>query len=354
MGQILGSIGEDQKFKLWQEDVYEPPCSGHRFKCIFTVQSSSRIPYVSFDFKTVGYSNVHVALLSRDALLTVYEANEPESMTSWAVVDQFHVCAPPGRGEETSFRARYDQNALPCWTACRAGLPEDALSLVTAGMTTAKIWRTDVHRHYYLAVDLSSHHPHHGLVRDVAWAPLNVRGWDIIATTCTDGYIRIFEIHTPLDQSPTSLTSLLSPYNATNTAMIDTTISSPTLRRPFIGGNSPFAGSMRSSSSASQHHQRISGIGAELAGTFKGHPAGPSTSSTRRPQHRHRRSVDDGHDQETNEGQVMHTVKEIATIKDQYGGVWQAEWRSTGERFISVTVLPFWLKPIIPRVETRI
>ena len=324
MGQVIGSIGEDQKFKVWQEDVYEPPNSGHRFKCIFTHQSSSRVPYVSFDFKTIDYSDVHVALVSRDALLTVYEANEPESMASWAIIDQFHVCTPPSRGEETAFKVQFDPNALPCWAACRTGVRADALSLVTAGMNTAKIWRTNAHRQFYLAADLSPHH--HGLIRDVSWAPHNIRGWDLVATACTDGHIRVFEIH------PSGPNLVGSTTATAANLLLEPSMSTLSGSHRTIGGGSHRGNGRngRRTVSSSSSHQRRSGIGAGLAGAAAA-AAAASSSSTSSNLTRHHHFETDVIDSTTDgESQVTHLVKQVAAIRDRYGGVWQVSWRSSG------------------------
>ncbi|KAI9751321.1 MAG: epoxide hydrolase, soluble (sEH) [Lichina confinis] len=376
MGQIVGSIGEDQRFKVWQEDVYEPANSGHRFKCVFTLQSSSRIPFVSFDFKTVNHSDVFVALLSRDAMLTVYEANEPESVASWAIVDQFQVCSPPSRGEETSFKVEFDPNDMPCIGASRAGLRDDALSLVTAGMSTAKVWRSNAHRHFYPAADLTAHHrPHHrALVRDVAWAPMNSRGWDVIATTCTDGFIRIFEVHAPESSAASNSFSSEPGDSLTSTVVVDRnmpglsrsrTFNAGTTSSGFLGpiGTQSLAGPSQSHSMTSvvrprtqrqhqhqhqqhrqqsHHRQRPSGIGAELAETAsRGYatwatiaPSGGGAASSSR---RHHRSFqddadddddddddddeadeadDDNNDDDNDNGRVAHSVKEVAAIRE--------------------------------------
>ncbi|KAJ3503763.1 hypothetical protein NM208_g16450 [Fusarium decemcellulare] len=52
-------------------------------------------------------------------------------------------------------------------------------------------------KEFYLAVELTGHR---GLVRDVAWAPGNIRGYDIVATACQDGYARVFRIETPYSE----------------------------------------------------------------------------------------------------------------------------------------------------------
>ncbi|KAK2072495.1 hypothetical protein P8C59_006845 [Phyllachora maydis] len=118
----------------------------------------------------------------------------------------------PARGEETSFRVRFDPNPDVCYTAQRAGVPGDALGLVVAAMDTVRVYRTrntvsaalglaTPSREFYLAVDVPAG-AHRGLVRDVAWAPGNIRGYDVVATACQDGYVRVFRVETPLDPDP--------------------------------------------------------------------------------------------------------------------------------------------------------
>ncbi|KAL2267434.1 hypothetical protein VTJ83DRAFT_4711 [Remersonia thermophila] len=113
------------------------------------------------------------------------------------------------RGEETSFRVRFDPNPEVCYTALRAGVPSDALGLVVAVMDRVRVYRTRdavrsvlgvsaVVKTFYLAAEIGaspgSPLAHRGLVRDVAWAPGNIRGYDIIATACQDGLVRVFRL----------------------------------------------------------------------------------------------------------------------------------------------------------------
>lgn len=46
-------------------------------------------------------------------------------------------------------------------------------------------------REFYLAAEFPGHR---GLVRDVAWADGNIRGYDIIATACSDGFVRVWRL----------------------------------------------------------------------------------------------------------------------------------------------------------------
>jgi nucleoporin SEH1 len=135
----------------------------------------------------------------------LYENEEPENLDSWAEVDTVVVCEKPARGEETSFKVAFDPNLEPCYNAIRQGVQRDSLALIVASMNRASIWRTKEISHsvslgsstskeLYLAAELKGHR---GLMRDVAWAPGNIRGFDIVATACKDGFIRVFQITTP-------------------------------------------------------------------------------------------------------------------------------------------------------------
>lgn len=166
--------------------------------------------------------HTYLALLATDGRLTIYENEQPESLAEYVSIDEFSVCKKPARGEEVAFTVRFDPNPEPCYTALRAGVPPDALGLVVAAMDTVKIYRTrdivtvsygvdQLQKEFYLAGEISSHR---GLVRDVAWAPGNIRGYDVIATACQDGYARVFWLATPYDEADGktwSAADLLSP-----------------------------------------------------------------------------------------------------------------------------------------------
>lgn len=132
-----------------------------------------------------------------------------ENLSDWNQTDEFTVCDKPERGVETSFRVRFDPNPDPCYTALRAGMPTDTIGLVVAAMESVKIYRTrDVVVHSYGVAstkkefyEAKSVPGHRSLVRDVAWAPGNIRGYDIIATACMDGYVRVLRVDTPYDNS---------------------------------------------------------------------------------------------------------------------------------------------------------
>ncbi|KAH7626301.1 hypothetical protein B0T09DRAFT_314398 [Sordaria sp. MPI-SDFR-AT-0083] len=268
---LLASLGIEGRFKLWAENPSAAP--GRRFGVNLmghghgghhgghlgghgasTLSSSRRDgvgsgiglsslhssgdskPTPAFDYRNPkspirSFSLKHnddtrhtyLALLSVDGTLEVLENETPENITEFSRIDRFSVLTQkPARGEETSFRVRFDPNPEVCYTALRAGVPTDALGLVVAAMDTVKVYRTrdtvsaslgvaTAAREFYLAAEIPGLSAkgggdananvnsvgHRGLVRDVAWAPGNIRGYDIVATACQDGYVRVFGLSTP-------------------------------------------------------------------------------------------------------------------------------------------------------------
>ncbi|KAK6085616.1 nuclear pore protein [Seiridium cupressi] len=210
---IVASLGIEGRFKLWAEDDTAAP--GRRFSTKnnnprATFESrSNKSPYRSFSMKHNEETRyTYFAFLCADGKLSVHEGEEPENLTDYSEIDDFQALAKPNRGEETCFKVRFDPNPEPCYKALRAGVPTDTLSLVVAGMNTVKIFRSrDIvassfgaatrAREFYQAIEIAGHR---GLVRDVAWAPGNFRGYDMIATACQDGYVRVFRIDTPYNK----------------------------------------------------------------------------------------------------------------------------------------------------------
>lgn len=224
----------------------------------------------------------------RSGIVNVYENEEAENVESWTEMDSFKVCDRPARGDETSFKIAFDPNLEPCYNALRQGVPRDSLALVVASMNKAAIWRTKLVEHantlgssstkeFYLATELKGHK---ALVRDVAWAPGNIRGFDIIATACKDGFVRVFEVRTP-------------PVDGKELRSKDyTKIPDPVIVHTQKGHN----GSMSAPS----------GIGAEIA------------------------SARGGSRRDNREGEVTHTSVEVAKLEANRTPVWKVGFDSDG------------------------
>ena len=288
---------------MWREDIYEAPLSGRRFKCIFSFHSPSASPFESLSIKTSNSLNItYVALISRNARLTVLESNSgpPEPLASWTRFDEFQVCNPPHRGDETAFRVQFCMDDTPEANLLVAGVNEDALSLVTTAMDTAKIFRTNLNRNFYQVAELAGHR---GLVRDVCWADNAGTGVDTLATTCKDGVIRVFEVTVPgaLD---------LVEKSGAYAKGIDF-VSRDGRSSNLVSFNPP--NDTRATSA-------LSGIGAGLAGVSN---IGYNTRESKAD------SVYTGPDE------VRQIAKIVAEIREHPGAVWRVKWTEFGRELVS-------------------
>lgn len=153
-----------------------------------------RHPYVSIDFRNIDLES-WLAVITRDGFLRVLEPVSPDSLADWQIVDEFRVCTAPQRGEEASFKVQFHHDPTDITHSILPSWDRKSLSLVVAAMDSVKVFRTDANRRFYHAIDLKGHG---GLVRDISWANGSVRGYDLIASGCKDGFVRIFEVHTLL------------------------------------------------------------------------------------------------------------------------------------------------------------
>ena len=136
----------------------------------------------------------------------MYEPSNPDEFKEWTLIDQWHVISPPpGRGQETSFRVRFDQNPAPLPYVNSLSDDRTMLSIVATAMNEVKIYRSvsldangnvdaDPSSRLLAFVEAARIPAHPALIRDVQWAPFNVRGSDLVATACRDGSVRIFEV----------------------------------------------------------------------------------------------------------------------------------------------------------------
>ncbi|ORX92357.1 WD40-repeat-containing domain protein [Clohesyomyces aquaticus] len=287
MGEVIGSIGEDGRFKLWQEDVTEVPMSSCRFKLITNLASQTNAPFMSLDFKNI-MQETWVALITRDGHLTVYEPVDQTSLNEWSQLAEHWVCQdhPPDRQEEVGFKVVFHKEKLPCWTAITAGLDRKSLSLAVAAMKDVFIFRTDKGKRFFRVATLTG--ARH-IIRDLAWANGSMRGYDVLATASKDGAIRIYELSTPRSDKSSSVAGTSSGSTATDL------VSSPQSNRPRK--NAP------------------SGIGAGLAGAAKT----PETSYS--------------HDQYP--GRINQVVKMVDELTNHHGAVWRVAFSQMGDLLVS-------------------
>jgi nucleoporin SEH1 len=198
---LIGSIAEDGRFKLWQEDLLEIPKSGRRFKMVYSQPSVTKVPFISLDFKNLP-TETYVALTTRDGHLTVLEPENQSNIMDWSPIpgSARYLRHTPPRQDETGFKVCFHHEIHPSWATNREAQEHKTLSLAVAAMDEVKVFRTDKDRRFYLAAELTGAR---NIIRDVAWANGSMRGYDVIATASKDGCIRIYQLHVEKSRPPT-------------------------------------------------------------------------------------------------------------------------------------------------------
>ena len=282
MGRVLGSVGEDLKLKIWQEDPTQAEMSGRRFRCVFEMSSGYNVIYTSLDFINRRHES-YLAVISRDGVLSLLEPVDHLEFNDWKEIDQILVCDERiARGVETCFKVHFQRADGPNYLAQEAGMEKSTLSLAATAMDVVKIYRVgkignSEEGQYKFQQPVAELTGADGLVRDVAWSAETYHLTDVIATAAADGYTRIYELRTLAADSPPPSQPASAP-----------------LRRATSTTEAPLKAKVQS------------GIGAGLAGAMAGLSLAESQAA-----------------QEAS-GRIKHEWTLAEKIKDE--GVWRVSW----------------------------
>ena len=283
MGQFFATIGGDNKFKLWREDPSQAFKSGRRFRCIFSQSPLNHVSYVSFGSTTIKY-DLYLSLITHDGLLSLLEPAEPESLSSWNVIDNIYPFGQHHRGTEARFRLSFHQGESPSSNAVFAGLDPNAISLAVSAIECIKVYRAvksgeppETNYLFYEMIEINTD----TIINEIAWAPGCLRPYDVIAAACNDGAIRIFEVDTPHDVDALSRASAVRAHKSNG----------PQRAPPVTSRNAP------------------SGIGAGLAGMSRSAPTREVRSSLN----------------------IRHEWKQAALLSHDEAPVWKIRWIYDGK-----------------------
>ena len=207
LGHFFATIGGDNRFKLWQEDLSQRVTKGRRFRCIYSQSPPNHVSYVSFGFKTFQ-QEIWLALMTHDGLLGLFEPAEPESFASWNAIDKIYPFGQHNRGTEARFRLSVQQAENPSLNAISAGLDPRALSLAVSAMSVIKILRAikphDPSEGNYQLQEVLLFELNTTFINEVAWAPGCHYPVDVIAAACDDGTVRIVHVDTLSGPEPSN------------------------------------------------------------------------------------------------------------------------------------------------------
>lgn len=308
----MASIGNDLLLRIWSEDPSQPPNSGRRFKRVCELPSSSRTPFVSLDIKCVDNIWHYLAVIDRQGLLTIYQPATLDDFGEWSQLSQFNVQVPvPGRGEETSFKVRFDQNVTPLPWFNSITDDREMISLVVCSLKDVRIYSTvpEITSNsqarsltFYEAFRLPTHP---ALIRDVQWATFNIRGSEWIATSCKDGSIRVYEIDiVEADSGQAGVNGSSEARSQPTRQQLQSSLTTQIVRRK--------AGNQDATSTTSAAHRE------------------PGTLTYPFP--------------------FQYRIQKISTLEDAHNDAWALDWDPTGQCLMSSGadgVVKIWKKSVM-------
>lgn len=177
-GRIIASVSYDKTIKLWEEEPDAPECSGRRWTKLCTLNDATG-PLYSVRFAP-GHLGLRLGAIGNDGILRVYDAVDPSDLRSWTLTSEVKVLpTPPASHLQSDF----------CLTWCPSRFSPE--KLVVCALDQALVYQKDKAGKFYVAAKLEGHT---GLIRSVSWAPSIGRWYQLIATGCKDGKVRIFKL----------------------------------------------------------------------------------------------------------------------------------------------------------------
>lgn len=166
--------------------------------------------------------------MANDGLLNLLEPLEPESLVAWRDSDSCYPFGQQSRSTEPRYGLSLHQAEMPCYNAICAGLDSNALSLAVSAMNIIKIFRAlkadEAGYQFHEMLEISTESPQ---INDLAWGPGCIKPFDLIATACDDGYVRIFEVTTPHNNDLTPSINSKSAQTSRNQTSPTTTRNTP-------------------------------------------------------------------------------------------------------------------------------
>lgn len=240
--KILASCSYDRTVKIWQEQPDELHGSGRRWIKLATLAIESYGPIYDVTFAP-NHLGLKLGCIGLDGIVRIYESLEPADLTSWGLSCEIPVLLLqlPAKNLQSSFGiewcpSKFTKTEKFIVVALDQGFvygvtPKEGDSIgatgpvSTPGSTPSGSGSNPISSgglttgHYDIGASLGEAGQefadeskengggstetkytklcnlpeHNGLIRAVSWAPSMGRNYQLIATGCKDGYVRIFK-----------------------------------------------------------------------------------------------------------------------------------------------------------------
>ncbi|SCU96848.1 LAMI_0F07954g1_1 [Lachancea mirantina] len=222
-GRMIASASYDKMVNLWEEEPDAPECSGKRWTKLCTLNDATG-PLFSVKFAP-GHLGLRVGAIGNDGILRLYEALEPSDPRSWILSTEVKVLPnPPASHLQSDF----------CLTWCPSRFSTEKIAV--CALDQVLIYQRDQAGKMYVAAKLEGHE---GLIRSISWAPSIGRWYQLIATGCKDGKVRIFKLSETLQQDSDEMSVDEAPRETTDDSNVT---KGPKLKVELLSENADHGG----------------------------------------------------------------------------------------------------------------
>jgi len=128
-----------------------------------------------------AHLGLKIASIGSDGILRIYESTDPSDLSQWSNIEEVSVL-------KNAVASHLQSDFSVSW--CPSKFSSE--KFIVSALEQAYIYyRNETTNKFCQGVVLPEHK---GLIRSVSWAPTMGRSYDLIATACKDGFVRIFRL----------------------------------------------------------------------------------------------------------------------------------------------------------------
>ncbi|OBA24780.1 WD40 repeat-like protein [Hanseniaspora valbyensis NRRL Y-1626] len=189
-GRLLISGSYDGLVKIWEETSTTKAINNESNNNnkgnwqLMAKLSDTRSPVFNCKFSP-SFLGLNIGVIGHDSQLRVYYCSDPSNVSSWELKESYNLI-PEGFSQPV---AHLQSDYSLDW--CKSKFLEE--TLVCSCLDLLSFMQKDPLNNNKL-VKILDLYDHNGLIREVAWAPSMGRSYELVATACQDGYVRIFKV----------------------------------------------------------------------------------------------------------------------------------------------------------------
>lgn len=215
--KILASCSYDRTVKIWQEMPDELQGLGRRWVKLATLAVELFGPIYDVQFAP-AHLGFKLGCVGLDGIVRVYESMEPSDLSVWLLTCELSILDShlPAKSLQSSFciewcPAKFAKTEKFAVIALDQGFIYNAQKLRKDAESNDLAFEEDSEEKVRM-VKVCSLPEHNGLIRLISWAPSMGRSYDMLATGCKDGYIRIIKVYEENGEFKTDIVAKINDH----------------------------------------------------------------------------------------------------------------------------------------------